>query len=579
MQVESERISRGVLFWGAAAVLLLVQLGVPSLRGSEDRFAEITRAMMRDGDFFHPMLNGASHFHKPLVSYWAIAGAARVVGVLDELAARLPSAVAGAVAAFATISLGRTLWGAPVGRLAGWILLSTYGFLFWSRTAAADMENLAAVIVAVAWFRRWEERESWWLYVGFALICGVGAQAKGLAAIVLPLVVLAPHLMRGGLVRAHLRPGPIVLVSVTLALAYLGPFVAAEWLRGDDASLFASLRAGDPRSGLFMAFQENVQRFYAPHDHRGPVYTYLLALPVLCLPWSIVLGASFVELVRTRRRLELDPDTRWLLWAIVLVFALFTASSSRRSYYILPILPFCAIAAAVALSRPGRSRLLGAALRWTSAALGGVLVLELVAGVLAMPLGASWGVAVPPALVAATLGLAVLGSFVATRWEGSFVGAARATGLPVDVVRPVILAVVVFGGYFVAQYPALDRFRTEKPFALALRSEAGDLPPERVAFVRHVPALFPFYLDAAAPLPALRDPGEVRAFVAGGAGLIVASPRSLSRLGSELDGVFDRDPVLSEALPPWSPRDERLSAWRIGDGARRRGVLSEPGGG
>lgn len=577
MSFASEKISRGVLFWGAAAVLLLVQLGAPSLRGSEDRFAEITRAMMRDGDFFHPMLNGESHFHKPLVSYWAIAGASRAVGVLDELAARLPSAVAGALAAFATISLGRTLWGAPVGRLAGWILISTYGFLFWSRTAAADMENLAAVIVAVAWFRRWEERESWWLYVGFALICGVGAQAKGLAAIVLPLVVLAPHVMRAGLVRVHLRPGPVVLVSVTLAFAYLGPFVAAEWLRGDDASLLASLRAGDPRSGLFMVFQENVQRFYAPHDHRGPVYTYLLALPVLCLPWSMVLGASFVELVRARRRL--DPETRWLLWAIVLVFALFTASSSRRSYYILPILPFCAIAAAVALSRPGRTRLLEAALRWTSAALGGVLALGWVAGVLAMPLGALWRVPVPPVLVVATLALAALGSFVATRREGSFVGAARATGLPVDVVRPVILAVAVFGGYFVVQYPALDGFRTEKPFAVALRSEAGDLPPARIAFVRHVPALFPFYLDAAAPMPALREPEEVRAFVAGGPGWIVASPRSLSRLGSDPDGVFDRAPALSEALYPWSPQDERLSAWRIGDGAERRGVLSDPGGG
>jgi len=37
----------------------------------------------------------------------------------------------------------------------------------------------------------------------------------------------------------------------------------------------------------------------------------------------------------------------WLLESIVLIFLFFTVSGSRRSYYILPIIPFCALLTAI----------------------------------------------------------------------------------------------------------------------------------------------------------------------------------------------------------------------------------------
>lgn len=561
-QRERPRLVPALAFWAVAVALTTISLGSGGLHGSEDRFAEIARWMVRTRDFLHPTLNGESHFHKPLLSYWAIVAASAIAG-MNELAARVPSALAGLVALGATVSLGRRSWGDAVGRLAGWVLLGSYGFLLWSRTAAADMENLAAVILAVAWFRAGEERRGVAFYLVFAIVCAIGAQAKGLAAIVLPIVALAPHLLRWGRWREHLRGGALGAAVVVGLLVYLAPLVLAD-LGRTDAGGRGALWAGDPRSGLYMVFQENVQRFYAPRDHREPVTTYLIALPVLLLPWSLVFGAALIEGVRRRSRL--DEDTSWLLWVIGLIFALFTASGSRRSYYVLPILPFCALLTAVVLVETRHGRLLRGAVDLTVKLLAGLSAAEIGAALLALPLSLLTGVPAFAGLVAITFALGLGGLWMWSQREAAMAGIARRLAVPPSVVLPALLSVSLFGGYFAGQFPLLDRYRTEKPFALSLGEAARELPPGRVAFLWHVPALFPFYMEVESPIPVLRTAEEVRDFAAKGPGLVVASPRSRSRVFRSGDDEFAGEVVLREERWPWEDGSERLSAWSIGDG-------------
>ena len=143
-----------VIFFSAVALFLLFwSLGSRELWGSEDRWAEITRVMFLSGDYFHPKINGEPYFDKPLLSYWFIALTAVVTGSLDELATRIPSAVAGLIALWATFIMARRMWSEKTAATAIWILLTSYGFIFWARTAAADMANLTAIILAVAWYQ------------------------------------------------------------------------------------------------------------------------------------------------------------------------------------------------------------------------------------------------------------------------------------------------------------------------------------------------------------------------------------------------------------------------------------------
>ena len=552
-----------LLFWVTACGVLLVGLGVPSLRGSEDRFAEIAREMALRGDYFHPRLNGESHFHKPLLSYWAILAASWSTGQLDELSARLPSALAGLAALVATIRLGGQCWGASVGRAAGWFLLSSYGFLLWARTAAADLENLAATILAVAWFRAREGRPGFVLYAVFGVICAVGAQAKGLAAIVLPILVLLPHLARLGRWRDHVRPKALALAGLVAALFYAAPFLWAEVGRASAGSVLSALASGDPESGLYMVFQENVRRFFAPHDHQGPVYTYLVALPVLLLPWALVFVASLWD--ASRGFAHLDPDARWVFWAMVLIFAVFTLSGSRRSYYILPILPFCALWLARASSEELEFPLVPPALRYTALGLVGALAAEGLGLLVVLP--ASWvgGWPVPGRLVAATLLVVGAGVVFWNRRRGWARGTASLLSVGKPAAVPIVLACLVLGGYFALQAPVLDRFRTEKPFALALRAEAECAGVQRLGFVQHVPSLFPFYLEATEPIPVLREREGIESFMANGPGWVVASPHAVAKLdGAETLPLFRRPPDVVEGLYPWDDSRKRLGAWWVG---------------
>ncbi|HUN80765.1 MAG TPA: glycosyltransferase family 39 protein, partial [Phycisphaerae bacterium] len=135
-----------------AAVILLWGLGNRGLWHSEGRWAEIPREMSLTGDYFHPTIGGKPYFDKPVGTYWMVALAAKCLGGYSELAARLPSAIAGLIVIGCTLWLGRRLWSAPVAWIAAAIVMTSYGFVFWSRTADADIENLAAVMLALCWY-------------------------------------------------------------------------------------------------------------------------------------------------------------------------------------------------------------------------------------------------------------------------------------------------------------------------------------------------------------------------------------------------------------------------------------------
>jgi 4-amino-4-deoxy-L-arabinose transferase-like glycosyltransferase len=108
--------------------------------------------------------------------------------------------------------------------------------------------------------------------------------------------------------------------------------------------LYASITSADYSSnGIALVVRENIQRFFNPFDHIEPFYIYLKHVPVLFLPWSPLLVIALIMAIRHCRRGCSNQYDRWLMWAMLLIFLFFSASGSRRSYYILPILPFCAL--------------------------------------------------------------------------------------------------------------------------------------------------------------------------------------------------------------------------------------------
>ena len=312
---------------GVAAVVLFVKLGAAELWTLEGRWAGVCAHMIRSGDYLHPYLYGHAYYDKPLLSYWLAIAVAHALGGLNEAALRVPSALAGLLSIWLVYRLGKRRFDRTTGLLAGFLLTTSYMFVFWSRVASADMLNVAGTLATVTWYFERRDRPTFLDFAVFFVLIALTCLMKGLIGSVVPALLILPDLLRdrrwGVLLRASLVPAALIGAAV-----YLAPFLASSLTQPSSYT----------QSGLKMVFRENALRYFDPFDHQAPVYIYFLQLPVFLIPWAALLPFAVWRLVRHWR--DVPEASRWLAWGCLLVFVFLTASGSRRSYYILPMVPF-----------------------------------------------------------------------------------------------------------------------------------------------------------------------------------------------------------------------------------------------
>lgn len=317
----------------SAGVMLFTCLGGRDLWTQEHRWADIVAAMFYYQDFLHPSLNGQDYYDKPLLSYWLIALTAKLTGHLSLWALRLPSALAGLLAVWSIYQLGKNLKNSQLGFLAGWMLITTFYFVFWARTSSADMLNMAGTLFAVHWYFAKKTEINYKNYVVFFLILAITALCKGLIGPAVACLAILPDLIQSHDWKKHLRLS-LLLSLIPALIIYALPF----W-----ASLHFS-NSHYEENGLYLVYRENILRYFQPFDHKGPIYTYFIFLPLYLFPWIIFFIPALFSL--KSRWKNLSAHSKWLWWAILLLFLFLTLSGSRRNYYVLPIVPFALLATA-----------------------------------------------------------------------------------------------------------------------------------------------------------------------------------------------------------------------------------------
>lgn len=311
----------------AAAFLLLTMLGSRELWTQEHRWADIVSGMFYRHDFLHPYLGENNYYDKPLLSYWFIAAIAAVIGELTTWALRLPSALAGLLAVWSIYRLGVKLKDERFGLLSGWLLSTSFYFVFWAKTSSADMLNLAGSLFAVCWYFEKKSCPSFFNYAVFFLILALTSLCKGLVGAIVALLAIFPDFISAGEWKKHLNVR-FFLAMIPAAIVYVIPFWASSHFGGESYG----------QSGLYLVYRENVLRYFQPFDHKGPLYTYFVFLPVYLLPWAFFFIPALFAL--KSRWQTMSANSKWIVWACALLFLFFTLSGSRRSYYVLPIVPF-----------------------------------------------------------------------------------------------------------------------------------------------------------------------------------------------------------------------------------------------
>jgi len=315
----------------ASCIIALVMLHSNELWTMESRWSTVCWLMLRNHDYLHPYLFNGLYFDKPLLSYWFIIGFAKLFGHLNELALRLPSAIAGITSIYCVYRLSKTLFNAKIGIITGWLLITSYFFVFWMRTASADMLNIAGILLGLTWYFEHKKSRHFFDYFIFFLIISLTSLCKGLSGFAIPMLGVVIDIILCNTWRQHLNWKNLSAFVIAI-LIYLSSFVAAELTTNSHEI---------QHSGIYEVFHENILRYLSPFDHQDAWYTYFIYLPIYLLPWTILLFFAVKSHVKQWKLLQYSQ--RWLFIFIITIFIFFSLSGSRRSYYILPIIPFIAL--------------------------------------------------------------------------------------------------------------------------------------------------------------------------------------------------------------------------------------------
>ena len=124
----------------------------------EARLPEVSREMLRNGDWLIPQSGGRPWLERPPLPHWITVAVSAVLGQhCDSVwVVRLPAALAGLVTVLLTAWIAGRLFGRWVGLCSGLVLATCYEFYAYSCLAEDDIFLAALVAAAIALFVKME---------------------------------------------------------------------------------------------------------------------------------------------------------------------------------------------------------------------------------------------------------------------------------------------------------------------------------------------------------------------------------------------------------------------------------------
>ncbi len=316
-----------------AAVLFLSDIWIyKEFVRAESYFALGARLMVEQGDWLTPHAPDELPLNKPPLTYWLIGASYKLFGA-NYGSARLPSVLAALLMLVIVYSLGVRLDGKRAGLISVAILASSDLFLSFARMAMSDMlltlwvtGSLACFIVALTDQGLRSKAFVLFGYVALAL----GVLTKGPVAIALVAAPIGLELVfrfnRGDLKKLRLLPGLILFLLIAAPYFFL---------------VYARLGGGPL---LLFFFGENLQRFTGQiYSASGRPFWYeLLAFFSDFAPWSLLVFVALWSRWRGRAETE-SIGTRLLCLWLACTIVLFSLSSFKLDYYLLPAMPATAL--------------------------------------------------------------------------------------------------------------------------------------------------------------------------------------------------------------------------------------------
>ena len=321
-------------------VLLLVPIVffLQPLPIDETRYLAVAWEMRQTGEFLVPHLNGALYSQKPPLLFWLINAGWAVTGV-HAWTARAMTLLCSVLSLLLLARLTERITGSRVAaRLSTVLLIGMLYFATFANAIMFDVLLATCALLALHGVLDLVEDRGGRGVVLTALGLGLGVLAKG-PVILLDVgfaAVLMPWWNRGtprGSGRYYAALGAALLLRAGIALAWAIP---------------AALHGGPEYSrAIFLSQTFDRIQGVKTGTHAQPVWWYLVWLPVMVLPWTLVMRGRW----ESAKKLLRERGARLAIaWVVPTVIA-FSMIGGKQAHYLLPLLPGIALAFAIALEQ------------------------------------------------------------------------------------------------------------------------------------------------------------------------------------------------------------------------------------
>ncbi len=311
--------------------------------------------MLTRHDYVTLHADGIRYFDKAPLLYWLTAASYSQFG-FTEFATRLPLTLLVLALLLASYALGREIGADGAGLFAALILGTAIGPYLYTRFLIPDIVVglWLTITMHLLWRSLHQEKPSFLLCAGLAIVTALDVLTKGLIGLVFPVGIILVYVLIAGNYRLILKLRPIFTTVVFF-------IVAAPW------HVLATLRnpAQGETKGFFWFYfiNDQINRYLnkrIPHDYnKVPFLLFWGLILVWLFPWSLYVIAGLRQVpVRWKEwRGQLSEERRVALllaiWALAILG--FFSFSTRQEYYVLPALPALAMLAGIWLANEEQS--------------------------------------------------------------------------------------------------------------------------------------------------------------------------------------------------------------------------------
>jgi len=338
---ENTTIKKTVVVCGILLLSILSafwMLSEISLSEHECSVSITAREMLESGDWILPTCNGQPRLQKTPLSYWLVAGFARLTGKVDEFTTRLPSATFAVLSAVAILYFVSQWLSLRVAALSAAVWATSLGYLRYSHNARPEMSLTFFVMLCFLSFYTAVTAASRKKQVIYILVFwasfGLANLAKGPAPLPLVLVPLFFYVIVFKEWRLLPKLLPVIGVLIFLVIVLPWPVAIGHRVNWD----------------LIIWKREFFDRFFGSYaSGHKPLYYYLYDMFIFIAPWvaflPMALAAPFYRVWRKKQPIM---QFCWIWFVIDLLFL--TISGGKRQHYILPLMPATAILIGIVLN-------------------------------------------------------------------------------------------------------------------------------------------------------------------------------------------------------------------------------------